>query len=38
MIDFCAVSMAQANPGMTEEQAKEIMCQHFPTLLRWKKE
>ena len=38
MIDFCAGSMARANPGMTEEQAKEMMRQYFPTLLRWKKE
>ncbi len=37
MIDFCAKPMAQANPGMSEEQAKEQMRQFFPMLLRWKK-
>lgn len=37
MIDFCAGPMAQANPGMTQEQAKAQMRQFFPLLLRWKK-
>lgn len=36
MIDFCAPMMAQYNPGMTEEQAKEQMRGFFPLLLRWK--
>ena len=36
MIDFCAVTMAKANPGMTEEQAKTQMQTFFPKLLRWK--
>ncbi len=36
MIDFCAPMMAQANPGMTEEQAKAQMYKFFPLLLRWK--
>lgn len=36
MIAFCAPHMAKANPGMTEEQAKEQMCSFFPQLLRWK--
>ena len=36
MIDFCAPHMAKANPGMTEEQAKERMRSFFPQLLRWK--
>ena len=38
MIDFCAPMMAQANPGMTEEDAKEQMRKFFPLLLRWKGE
>lgn len=37
MIDFCAPMMAQANPGMTEEQAKAQMHQFFPMLKRWKR-
>lgn len=37
MIDFCAPIMAQSNPEMTEEQAREQMRQFFPMLLRWKK-
>ena len=37
MIDFCAPMMVQANPGMTEEQAKAQMHQFFPMLKRWKK-
>ena len=37
MIDFCAPMMAQANPTMTEEQAKAQMHQFFPMLKRWKK-
>ena len=36
MIDFCASPMAQANPDMTEEQAKEQMRKFFPLLLRWR--
>lgn len=37
MIDFCAPMMAQANPGMTEDQAKAQMHQFFPMLKRWKR-
>ena len=37
MIDFCAPMTAQANPGMTEEQAKAQMRRFFPMLLRWRK-
>lgn len=36
MIDFCAPMMSQANPGMTQEDAKEQMRKFFPLLLRWK--
>lgn len=35
MIDFCAPMMAQNNPDMTEEAAKEQMQQFFPQLKRW---
>lgn len=35
MIDLCAPHMAQANPGMTEAQAKEQMRGFFPQLKRW---
>ena len=37
MIDFCAPMMAQANPGMSEDQAKAQMHQFFPMLKRWRK-
>ena len=37
MIDFCAPMMAQSNPGMTQDQAKDQMRQFFPMLKRWKK-
>ncbi len=37
MIDFCAPMMAQADPSMTQEQAKARMHQFFPMLKRWKK-
>lgn len=37
MIDFCAPMMAQATPGMTQDQAKARMHQFFPMLKRWKK-
>ena len=29
--------MAQSNPGMTQDQAKDQMRQFFPMLKRWKK-
>jgi len=37
MIDFCAPMMAQANPGMGQDQAKAQMRQFFPMLKRWRK-
>ena len=37
MIDFCVPMTVQANPGMTEEQARARMRRFFPTLLRWRK-
>ena len=36
MINFCAPMMAQATPGMTEDQAKAQMHQFFPMLKRWR--
>ncbi len=38
MVDFCTPHMAEANPGMTAQQAKEQMLNFFPTLKRWKTE
>ena len=35
MIDFCAPMMAEGNPGMTQEKAKEQMREFFPRLKRW---
>ena len=37
MIDFCVPMTVQANPGMTEEQARAQMRRFFPMLLRWRK-
>ena len=37
MIDFCVPMTVQANPGMTEEQARDQMRRFFPMLLRWRK-
>ncbi len=35
MIEFCAPMMAEGNPGMTKEKAKEQMRAFFPQLKRW---
>ena len=37
MIEFCVPVMAKENPDMTEETAREMMQQYFPTLKRWMK-
>ncbi|NLT58507.1 MAG: transcriptional regulator [Clostridiales bacterium] len=37
MIEFCVAPMAEANPGMTPEQARAQMQAFFPTLKRWAK-
>ena len=37
MIEVCAPNMAAANPDMTEEEARKIMSEWFPTLKRWKR-
>ena len=36
MIDFCVPHMASANSGMSEEDARKMMSEFFPTLKRWK--
>lgn len=38
MIDFCVPHMKEANPDMSETEAREIMRKVFPTLERWKKD
>lgn len=35
MINICTPHMLKNNPTMTEEQAKSMMGQFFPTLKRW---
>lgn len=35
MIEFCVPHMAQANPGMAEDEARKQMQEFFPTLKRW---
>lgn len=35
MIAFCAKPMAEANPGMSEEEAIAQMKKFFPQLKRW---
>jgi len=36
MIEFCVSHMASANPGMSEDEARNQMKKFFPTLKRWK--
>lgn len=36
MIEFSARPMAENNPDMTVEKAREMMQQFFPMLKRWK--
>lgn len=36
MIAFCVPIMAKGNEGMSEEQARKMMQEFFPTLKRWK--
>jgi len=38
MIDFCVPYMAAPGSGFTEESARALMQQTFPTLKRWKKD
>ncbi|MGM0640271.1 MAG: zinc ribbon domain-containing protein [Thermotogota bacterium] len=37
MIEFCVPHMASANEDMTEDEARKMMKDFFPTLKRWKK-
>ena len=37
MIEVCVPHMAEANPGMSAEEARKAMLEWFPTLKRWKK-
>lgn len=37
MIKACVPHMVEANKGMTEETATEMMNKYFPKLKRWKK-
>ena len=37
MIEFCVPVMVKENPGMSEDKAREMMTQYFPTLKRWMK-
>lgn len=36
MIEECIPHMVAAHSGMTEDKARKIMQEHFPTLKRWK--
>ena len=36
MIEFCVPHMAAGNSGMSEDEARKMMCGFFPTLKRWK--
>lgn len=36
MIEFCVPHMVEGNSGMTENKARSMMNQFFPTLKRWK--
>ncbi|MEL7624985.1 MAG: zinc ribbon domain-containing protein [Clostridiales bacterium] len=35
MITLCVPPMVEHNPGMTEEQARQMMEQFLPSLKRW---
>lgn len=36
MIDFCIPHMTSSNSGMSEDNARNMMNEFFPTLKRWK--
>jgi len=36
MIELCAPHMASSNPNISEDEAKNMMREFFPTLKRWK--
>ncbi len=35
MIEICVPPVVEFNPNMTEQQARDMMRQFFPTLKRW---
>lgn len=35
MIEICVPPMVENNPGMTQEQARDMMKKFFPMLKRW---
>lgn len=35
MVEICVPHMVEGNPGMSAEQARNMMQQYFPTLKRW---
>ena len=37
MIDACVVHVLSTNPNMTEDGARNMMREFFPTLKRWQK-
>ncbi|KAB3535734.1 transcriptional regulator [Alkaliphilus pronyensis] len=37
MIELCAPYMAESNKEMSEDEAKKMMQEFFPTLKRWRK-
>lgn len=38
MINFCVPHMVNANKGISEDKASEMMKEIFPKLKRWKKD
>ncbi|HEY9062216.1 MAG TPA: zinc ribbon domain-containing protein [Pseudobacteroides sp.] len=36
MIEICIPHMASVNSGMSEDEARKMMREYFPTLKRWK--
>lgn len=37
MVNFCVPHMVAGNEGITEDKARQMMGEFFPTLKRWKK-
>jgi hypothetical protein len=37
MIEMCVPHMVSGNPGMSEDEARNMMRQFFPELKRWRK-
>jgi len=36
MVEICVPHVVSSNPGMSEDEARKMMRQYFPTLKRWK--